>query len=192
MRVMDAVGNLAQLSGRFKKSDAGPPGPEGSPSGPRGQLETRLAGVLVAALKEAFDRDRARMDLERAHLEADQARAEAALRAELHRQSTDRALGLIRLNAMVAVAVWIVSAVLGAAIPGMRSGGARLLLGGGWLCAIAALGSALFEWQRISGVADELFPSRTSHPGPGIAARTASWLLLGALALSGGALLVAL
>ena len=28
-----------------------------------GQLETRLTGVVVAALKEAFDRDRVRMDL---------------------------------------------------------------------------------------------------------------------------------
>ena len=39
------------------------------------RLETRLAGVVVAALKEAFDRDRARMDLERAQIESERRRA---------------------------------------------------------------------------------------------------------------------
>ena len=189
---MDAVGNLAQLSGRFKKPNAGLPSAETSASGPLAQLETRLAGVLVAALKEAFDRDRTRMDLERAHLEAEQARAEAALRAELRRQAADRALGQIRLMAIAAVTVWIVSAALGAAIPGMRSGTARLLLAGGWSCAIAALGCALFAWQRISQVADEFATSASASPGAGIAIQTASWFLLGALALSGAALLVGL
>ena len=35
------------------------------PPGVRGYLETRLANVLVVALKEAFDRDHARLELER-------------------------------------------------------------------------------------------------------------------------------
>src|SRR5439155_18595218 len=35
-------------------------------AGPLGGLETRLAGVMVAALKEAFERDTRRRDLERA------------------------------------------------------------------------------------------------------------------------------
>src|SRR5439155_27012886 len=58
--------------------------------GPLGGLETRLAGVVVAALKEAFDRDTHRLELERAELEAERERAERALRLELRRQAGDR------------------------------------------------------------------------------------------------------
>ena len=193
MRVFDAVGHVAQLSGRFRKSDAPTvaPGSE-QPAGPLAHLEQRLAGVLVAALSEAFDRDRARMDLERSHLEAERARAEAALRAELRRQANDRAIGQIRLIAIAAVAVWMLSAALTAAIPGMRTGAARLLLGSGWACVIATLGCALSGWQRVGrDPADEQSTSSRAT-GAGFALSAASWLLLGAIALSGAALLVAL
>jgi hypothetical protein len=198
MRVINAVGDLAQLSGRSRKPDSPASAAAEPPSGPLGQLETRLAGVLVAALKEAFDRDRARLDLERSHVEAEQARAEAALRAELRRQSIDRTLGQIRLVAIAAVAVWMLSAALSAIVPGMRGGTARVVLGAGWLCAIGALGCAFAAWQRVGRLADELAPASASaardaaNPGVGIAAQTASWLLLGAIALSGASLLVAL
>lgn len=198
MRVIDAVGGLAQLSGRTRKPDAAAPAAEGeSPGGPLAQLETRLAGVLVAALKEAFDRDRARLDLERSHLEAEQARAAAALRAELSRQAIERALGQIRLVAIAAVAVWMLSAVLSAAVPGMRAGASRILLGASWTCAIAALGCMLSAWQRVSGFSDEsdertMGSSTATFPGAGIAAQAGSWLLLGAIALSGASLLAAL
>jgi len=194
MRVLDAVGGLAQFSARSRKTDAAPPAGAESGGGPLGQLETRLAGVLVAALKEAFDRDRARLDLERSQLDAERERAEAALRAEVRRQAIERAIGQIRLVAIAAVAVWMLSAALSAALPGMRAGTARVLLGAGWACAIGALGCTLSAWQRISRGADDL-PSRSSTPsvaGPGIAVSIGSWLLLGALALSGASLLVAL
>jgi hypothetical protein len=50
MRVLDTVNGLIQMSGRFRRPEtdlqAPPPG-----GGPMGQLETRLAGVVVAALK---------------------------------------------------------------------------------------------------------------------------------------------
>ena len=195
MRVLDAVGGLAQLSGRSRKSDAAAPLAGGdAPAGPRGQLETRLAGVLVAALKEAFDRDRARLDLERSHLEAEQARAAAALRAELRRQAIDRALGQIRLVAVAALAVWMLSAVLSAALPGMRAGVSRVLLGVSWTCAIASLGCMFSAWRRVSGLTADATAgsSTTTDPGAGIAAQAGSWLLLGAIALSGASLLVAL
>src|SRR3954451_21744896 len=80
MRVFDTVANFAQLTGRFKREGAAEPG--APPPTALGQIEARLAGVVVAALKEAFDRDRARMDLERAHLDAERQRAEEALRGE--------------------------------------------------------------------------------------------------------------
>src|ERR671925_499033 len=99
MKVLDTVAGLVRLTGSFRR-----PPEEGVPTGlvnttgagPLGQLEARLAGVVVAALKEAFDRDRARMDLERAQMEAERQRAEEALRAELRRHAADRVLGQLR------------------------------------------------------------------------------------------------
>src|SRR5438067_13197712 len=72
-----------------------------------GHLETRLAGVVVAALKEAFDRDTRRLELEREQVEAERARADRALRLELLRQAGEREIGRLRLIAGVAVASWL-------------------------------------------------------------------------------------
>ena len=204
LRVFDTASNLVHLAGRFRKPDQSPDGSVApTAGGPFAQLETRLAGVVVAALKEAFDRDRARMDLEREHLEAERRRAEQALRAELRRQAADRALGQVRLVATMAVAVWMLSAALGVWLPGMRAGIARALLGGGWVCAIAALGCAFAGWQRIASWTIE-FPTTGAHGapgfgaephienGPGLAETLSPWLLLAAVALCGLSLLIAL
>src|SRR4051812_40167530 len=194
MRVFDTVTNLAQMSGRFFKPEQ--PSAEGDAvGGPLAQLETRLAGVVVAALKEDFDRDRARMDLERAHLEAERQRAEEALRAELRRQAADRALGKVQMVAVMAIAVWMLSAALGVWLPGMRTGASKVVLASGWACALAALGCAFAGWQRIttwSGIDRLASPPPAGEgaagglnrnvsgadTGPGIAERTAPWLLL--------------
>src|SRR5690349_11101447 len=72
-----------------------------------GALETRLAGVVVAALKEAFDRDARRIEFEREQAAAERERAERALRLELQRQAGDREIGRLRLLAGIAVASWI-------------------------------------------------------------------------------------
>src|SRR5688572_27805428 len=61
-----------------------PPSP-----GVRGYLEARLTNVLVAALREAFDRDHARLELERSELQEQGRRAERALQMELWRQTAD-------------------------------------------------------------------------------------------------------
>ncbi len=189
MRVFDTVSNLVQLTGRFRRQD---PAEEAqlAPGGVLGQLETRLAGVVVAALKEAFDRDRARMDLERAQFEAERRRAEEALRAELRRQASERALAQIKLIAVMAIGVWMLSAALAIWMPGMRTGLGRGLLGGGWLFVLAAMGSAFAAWQRISTASHD--DSSSTFPAPGFAEQVAPWLLLGAIALSGAALLIAL
>src|SRR3954467_15960355 len=151
MRVFDSVSNLVQLTGRFRRP-ADDPGevPQAGAPGMMAQLETRLAGVVVAALKEAFDRDRARMDLERAHLDAERQRAEQALRAELRRQAADLALGRIRTAAIMAIGVWMLSAALGVWMPGMRAGETRYILGAGWTCALGTLACAFAGWQRIA------------------------------------------
>src|SRR3954471_11142623 len=72
-----------------------------------GHLETRLAGVVVAALKEAFDRDTRRLELEREQGGCQSMRAERALRLELLRQAGEREIGRLRLVAGVAVASWL-------------------------------------------------------------------------------------
>src|SRR5437868_6503654 len=64
-----------------------------------GGLEARLAGVVVAALKEAFERDTKRLDLEREQMAAERLRAERALKLELRRQAADREIARLRLLA---------------------------------------------------------------------------------------------
>jgi hypothetical protein len=96
--------------------------------------------------------------------------------------------------AVMAFALLMVSAALGVWLPGMRTLVPRLLMGGGWLLAIGALGGAFAGWQRVSvWTADaqrsaELAGSAPQHA----AAAAAPWLLLGSLALTGIALLTAL
>ena len=196
MRVVDTVSGLVQMSGRFRRPDSELPSVPGG--GPLGQLETRLAGVVVAALKEAFDRDRVRMDLERAQMDAERQRADAALRAELRRQAADRALAQLRLIAVMAFALLMISAALGVWLPGMRTTLSRTLLGSGWLLAIGALGFAFSSWQRVSawsaGPRETANDSGATGPAPqdlSIAA-TALWLLLASLALTLASLLSAL
>lgn len=189
MRVIDTLAGLAQLGGRVRR----PSEPEGGPlatGGAIGQLETRLAGVVVAALKEAFDRDRARMDLERTQMESERQRAEEALRAELRRQAADRSLGQLRLVAIMAIGTWMLSAALGVWLPGMRAGVPQLLMGAGWALAIGALGCTFAAWQDVSAWSADT-RGNGAAPVPRAAA-AAPWLLLLALALTGAALLTAL
>jgi len=194
MKVLDTVSSLAQLTGGGRRSSEPAPDAEGvdaRPGNPLATIEARLAGVVVAALHEAFDRDRVRMDMERAQVAEEQRRAAEALAAELRRQTAERALGQLRLIAITAVAIWMISAILAAWLPGMRAGLPRVLLGGGWALSFGALGTAFAGWQSISewtgtsGVAAAAIPQ-------GGAVAAAPWLLLASLALIAASLLVAL
>lgn len=197
MRVLDTVSGLIQMSGRFRR----PPETDlqtqgGAGGGPLGQLETRLAGVVVAALKEAFDRDRARMDLERAQMDAERERAEHALGAELRRQAADRALGQLRLVALMAFGLLMVSASLGVWLPGMRDIVPKALMGIGWVCSIGALGCAFIAWQHVSawsavGRGADMAAGSATQPSHA-ATNAAPWLLLVSIALIGASLLSAL
>ena len=187
-KVFDTVSGLAQLSGTFRRPASG--GSPESSSSPLAPLEARLAGVVVAALHEAFDRDRVRMDMEREQVEAEQRRAAEALAAELRRQAGERALGQLRMFAVFAIAAWMMSAVLAAWLPGMRDGLPRVLLGTGWLLVFASLGCAFAGWQRLSDWTSS--PGSAASVPQGGAAASAPWLLLAALALTASSLLVAL
>jgi hypothetical protein len=161
-----------------------------------GGLEARMAGVVVAALKEAFDRDTRRLELERDQLAAERERADRALRLELQRQAADREIGRLRLLAGVAIAGWLVTMLL-AIWPGSRmvaTIAARVALGGGWLLLGAALAASFSAQARVAAVTDSLAvgggDSRAvAMSGPAGAA--ALWLIVGGLTLVGLAALIA-
>jgi hypothetical protein len=187
MRVLDTVSGLARMGGKLRSLtvESG----ISAASGGTGTLETRLAGVVVAALKEAFDRDRARMDLERSQLEAERRRAEEALAAELRRQTAERALGQLRLLAIMSIGTWMLSAALAVWLPGMRAGLPRALLGTGWGLAFSALGCTFAGSHRMA--VWTAAPANSAPPTSG-AATAAPWLLLLALASTAASLLAAL
>lgn len=190
MRVVDTLGTLAAAGSKLTRAGSTRPG-----SGETdvahipgaGALETRLAGVLVAALKEAFDRDKARTDLERENAQAEQARAERALQAELRRQAADRSLTQLRLIAIFGGCLLLASLVLAAFVPGMRAGSAAIALAAGWAAGLAALGCVFAAWPQVSSWASGT--GLGSHESP--AAAAAPWLLLLAVALTAGSLLLA-
>jgi len=150
-----------------------------------GQIETRLTNVVVAALKEAFDRDHARMELERAQLEEQRRRAEEALRLELRRQAADRELARLRLIGSAALIGWIASVLLVVVRLNGLSPAGRGLSAAGWLLLLGSLGAAFSAQGRTNAVVTE-----SSMPmDAGAGGTLALWLLIGGLAVSGMAML---
>ena len=154
-------------------------------------VEMRLAGAVVAALKEAFARDHERLELERAQIEEQQRRAEQALRLEVLRQTGDREMGRLRLLAGVALVSWLSTLLL------VRGSAAafwpRLVFGLGWLLLLAALTTALIAQSRVARAAaqlDDRFMIDDVMEAGSLAA-AAPWLIVGGLAAIGAAVLLA-
>ena len=63
LRALNAVGTVAEAARLFRGTRGSSDVPTTVHEADVGGLETRLATVVVAALREAFDRDRARFDL---------------------------------------------------------------------------------------------------------------------------------
>jgi hypothetical protein len=191
VKAFDAVIVLRDAARRLK-GDAPPPAAEPAltttaPStGLTGHLESRLTNVVVAALKEAFDRDHARMELERAQLEEQRRRAEEALRAELRRQAADREVGRLRLLAGTALFGWVASVVIVLVRLEAASTVSRALSAAGWLLLLAALGAAFTAQGRVSASV----PNLNGPVEAGAAGAAALWLLVGGLALAAIALLM--
>jgi hypothetical protein len=158
--------------------------------GAPGGLEARLAGVVVAALKEAFERDSRRLDFERQQLEAERDPAERALRLELQRQAGDREIGQLRLLAGVAGIAWIATLVLASRLAGGAA--PRLALGGGWLLLFGAIAAAFSAHSRVSAALDALANGEGSKAPIrfGGSGTPALWLLMGGLLLCGAAALL--
>lgn len=108
-----------------------------------GAIEARLAGVVVAALREAFARDNQRLELEREQLEAERQRAERALWLERVRQASEREIGRQRIVSGGAVVGWA-----GALLFALRSTlglGGRVTLAAGLALLIVGLACAVVE-----------------------------------------------
>jgi hypothetical protein len=159
----------------------------------RGQssLEARLASVVVVALKEAFDRDHQRQQMEREQMESERTRAERLLRLELTRQVGDREIGRLRLLAGVAVATWLGTLVFSTTlIAGAVAG--RIALGVGWLLLLAALATSLIGQSRVAEMMGRLEypPGDQTSPSALKAGATATWLIVAGMAVIGVAVLL--
>ena len=153
-----------------------------------GTLETHLAGVVVAALKEAFERDSRRLDFERQQVEAERQRAERALRLELVRQAGERELVRLRFVAGVAVISWLGTLVFFArfttALPSVR-----IALAAGSVLLLGALAATLVGQSSIGQTI-----SRTDLTSDAVrfsrAGALASWLIVIGLAVTGAAVFI--
>jgi hypothetical protein len=194
-RALDALVTLSDVARRLTGGTRRPPPQAGDtglmpqpPSGLTGQIETRLTNVLVAALKEAFDRDHARLDLERAQLDEQRRRAEEALRLELRRQAADRETGRLRLLAGTALAGWIASVLLLVLRLGVASPVSRGVLVAGWVLLLGSLAAAFTAQGRIG--ADASDAGATGPIDGGAAAPATLWLLVAGLAATAISLLL--
>jgi len=189
LRVLDAAVGITSLVRRVsgRPAAAADPGLGGVSAWGGGQLEARLAGVVVAALKEAFDRDSSRLEIEREQIDAERRRAERALRLELLRQAGDRELGRLRLLAGVALASWLGTLFFAG---GLAAGGAgaRIALALGWLLLLGALGAAFAGQTRVprslNRVADrpDHVADTSDVVSSGTAVTVAPWMILAGLA----------
>src|SRR4051812_683582 len=142
-----------------------------------GGLEARMAGVVVAALKEAFDRDSRRLELEREQLAAERQRAERAMRLELRRQAADHEIGRLRLLAGVAFAAWIGTLAFSARL--IAGGiGARVSLGVGWLFLLGTIAASFVAQSHAAAAVEALAAADDARPAePAVAGAFALWLL---------------
>ena len=144
----------------------------------RGGRDTRLAGVMMSALKEAFDRDHVRHELERQRAEderqradEERQRAERAMRLELLRQAGDRELSRMR-TVLIASAASLLGSIL--FMTRLSSGtGGRVMLGLGWVLLLAAVAQSFAEQGRVSRLLasgdDRLNPERLTSGNQALA-----------------------
>jgi hypothetical protein len=194
-QILDAVIGLTDVARKAATRRSLPSGDEASQLAVadrgQGSLEARLAGVVVAALKEAFDRDHQRQQLEREQMEIERKRSERLLRLELTRQVGDREIGRLRLLAGVAVITWLGTLVFSTTL---TSGGTmgRVALGAGWLLLLAALATSLIGQSQVAAMMVKLDASVNDQapPSSGTAGATATWLIVAGMAVIGAAVLL--
>jgi hypothetical protein len=171
LRAAETLINVGQAATRFRRGVNGSagsgPGDDGPDEEPRrredlatgsplfGQIEARMTGVLVAALKEAFDRDRAHLEMERNQLEHERRRIEELTRLEWLRQAGEREVAQLRSTVTLTLVVWVTSVVFAVLRgPGALGHAALALLGIGWALLFGALASALTSYRHVAGQLD--------------------------------------
>ena len=162
----------------------------GAPLSATGTIEGHMAGVVVAALREVFDRDSRRLDLEREQADAERLRAERLLRLELLRQAGDREIGRLRLIAAVAVVSWLATLFVAARLIGAGIA-ARVILGSGWAVLLAALACALVGVSRVGQLLRQPDLGRDGTLEIGSAGAWGAGLVIAGLALIGAGVLFA-
>jgi len=158
-------------------------------------IESRLASVVVAALKETFDRDSKRLELERQQLEMERARAERALRLELLRQAVDRETARVRFMTGLSAAVFVAALFFASRAAGPLAAGwlAKTVLGLACLLLLVAIGACLSDSATLARATDRValepdlvddvtLPDRNPLP---------AWCMVAGLALVAVALLIA-
>ena len=159
---------------------------QGSAPGFVEQLELRLTNVVIAALKEAFDRDNQRLELERTHLEEQRRIAEEAARMEMKRQIIHHEVGRMRLLAGISLIGWIIAIIVLALRHADMSIFSKTVLAGGWLLFIASLTIAFSAQAKLNTYLLKPITAIDIEAG----GNGALWCLVGGLALSAVSLLL--
>lgn len=188
-KIFNAVAGFAQIVRYVRAPEAGSADSErggdlmATPRTAPGALEANLAGVVVAALKEAFARDAQRLEIEQARDAAERERAERALRLEMLRQATDREVARQRMIAGIGV-VGLLAALVFSLLTGIASGVARvsfglsaLLLLGGIALAFAAQSHVSAAFAALGDLSKPLDPPSSGRPG-----LIAPWLIVAGFA----------
>jgi hypothetical protein len=195
LRILDTVIGVADvaLSAAGGRSGGTAPAPRQDldvGTRPGGSVEAGLAGVVVAALKEAFDRDARRMHFERELADEARLRAERAQQLELLRQAGDREIGRLRMLAAVAAAAWAATLVWSGRLIGGGIG-ARVSLGAGWLFLLGAVAASFIAQSRVAAAIDALAAGDDRRAiRSGASGAFALWLMIVGLALAGLAALL--
>jgi hypothetical protein len=195
LRILDLVltmTDVARAVNRRSLSASRGDGDEQLTSPPhRGTQEAGLATLVGAALKEAFNRDRHRLEFEREQREEERRRAERLLKVEIARQAGDREIGRLRLLAGMAL-VGLLASLVFAGVIGSAGIGTRMALGTGWSLLLAAITTAVNGQSAVAASLTSLSDKRTEPqtPSSGPAGAATLWLLIAGLAVVSGAVLV--
>jgi hypothetical protein len=192
-QVLDVAIGVAEIARGPDTRDAGTPQQQltaGTASSP-GHIEARLAGVVVAALREAFDRDTRRLELEREQVEAERIRADRALALERSRQAAEREIGRLRLVAGVAVASWLGTLLFATRLLGSGIG-VRMTIAIGWMLMFAALAASFAGQAQIAHLLDhgEAADGPRDQLTSGLAGALAPWMVVAGLAVIAVALII--
>ena len=192
-RVEKALDLLAGVRDQ-RTAGADPDPPEAASRGLVGSFEAKMAGILVSALREAFNRDAARLEAEREQAEHERRRAELALQLEVARQAAEREAGRLRAVGALAIIVWLASLLFVTVHP-LEGAAGRVILGLAWACLTAALAAVFVGYRRVRDAAERVPGTLEESPPPAprfAAAEAASWLAVGGLALAAASLLVSM